>query len=174
MKPPILNIDAIELQPWGHGVPLPGAAQARDCYRARIGFLSRSLGAQKLGYNLTVLAPGKSAFPFHSHTVNEEMFFIVEGTGEIRFANARHAVRAGDVIACPPGGPASAHQIVNTSRADLKFLAVSTRLSPEVAEYPDTGRFGLLAEMAPGADGKPRDLRFVGREDETLDYWEGE
>jgi len=174
MKPPILNIDSIELRPWGHGVPLPGAAQASDRYQARIGFLSGPLGAHKLGYNLTVLAPGKSAFPFHCHSVNEEMFFIVEGAGEFRFADARHAIRTGDVIACPPGGPATAHQIVNTSQADLKFLAISTRLSPEVAEYPDTGKFGLLAEMAPGVDGKPRELRFVGRPDETLDYWQGE
>ncbi len=174
MKPPILNINAIELQPWGHGAPLPGAAQASDRYQASIGFISRPLGAKKLGYNLTVLASGKSAFPFHCHSVNEEVFFIIEGAGEIRIADVRHAIRAGDVIACPPGGPETAHQIVNTSQADLKFLAISTRLSPEVVEYPDTGKFGLLAELAPDVDGKPRELRFVGRAEETLDYWLGE
>src|SRR6187402_1012034 len=79
MTPPILNIDALELQPWGYGLPIPGAGQASDRYQARIGFASRQLGAKKLGYNLTVLPPGKSAFPFHCHSVNEEMFFVVEG-----------------------------------------------------------------------------------------------
>src|SRR6187551_2465165 len=61
----ILNIDALELQPWGHGLAIPGAGQASDRYRARIGFASHQLGAKKLGYNLTVLPPGKSAFPCH-------------------------------------------------------------------------------------------------------------
>jgi uncharacterized cupin superfamily protein len=61
-----------------------------------------------------------------------------------------------------------------TSEADLKFLAVSTRLSPEVCEYPDTGRFGLLAEMPGAADGKPRELRFMGRAGASLEYWQGE
>jgi len=153
---------------------MPGAGQASERYQARIAFLAARLGAKKLGYNLTVLPPGKSAFPFHSHSANEEMFFIIEGHGEVRIGDERHAIRAGDVIACPPGGAETAHQITNTSETDLKFLAVSTKLSPEIAEYPDTGRFGVLAEMPPGADGQPRMLRFVGREGETLEYWKGE
>ena len=37
-----------------------------------------------LHYNLTAVPPGKRAFPFHNHRVNEEMFFILEGTGEVR------------------------------------------------------------------------------------------
>lgn len=174
MTSSILNLDALDLQPWGHGVAIPGAGQPNDRYQARIGFVSRKLGAKKLGYNLTVLPPGKSAFPFHCHSVNEEMFFVVEGQGEIRLGDDRHPIRAGDIIACPPGGPETAHQLVNTSQAELKILAVSTRLSPEVCEYPDTGRFGLIAEMPSSADGKPRDLRFIGRANESLEYWQGE
>ncbi len=171
---PILNIDSVEFQPWGHGVSIPGAGEASERYQARIAFIGVPLGAKKLGYNVTVLPPGKSAFPFHSHSVNEEMFFVLEGEGEIRIGDARHAIRQGDVIACPCGGPETAHQITNTSQADLKFLAVSTKISPEIAEYPNTGRYGILAEMPPGKDGKPRMLRVVVREGETLEYWRGE
>jgi uncharacterized cupin superfamily protein len=174
MTAPILNIDALDFQPWGHGVSIPGAGHASDRYQARIAFAGRHLGAKKLGYNVTVLPPGKSAFPFHCHSVNEELFFVIEGQGELRFGDARHAIRVGDLIACPAGGAETAHQIINTSEADLKFLAVSTRLSPEVCEYPDTGRFGLLAEMPAAADGKPRQLTFVGRAGESLEYWQGE
>jgi hypothetical protein len=60
---------------------------------------------------------------------------------------------------------------------DDRFAAAASEgygSSPEVAEYPETGRFGLLAEMPPTVDGKPRELRFVGRSDESLDYWLGE
>lgn len=174
MTLPILNIDALELRPWGHGLAIPGAGQASDRYQAHIGFASRALGAKLLGYNLTILPPGKSAFPFHCHSVNEEMFFVVEGEGELRLGAVRHPIRAGDIVACPPGGPETAHQIRNTSQAELKFLAVSTGLSPEICEYPDSGRFGLLAELPSAADGKPRELRFVGRAADSLEYWQGE
>jgi uncharacterized cupin superfamily protein len=174
MTPPILNIRALQLQPWGYGVSIPGAGQASERYQARIGFASRQLGAKKLGYNLTILPPGKSAFPLHSHSVNEEMFFVVEGRGELRLGDARYPISAGDMVACQPGGPETAHNILNTSGADLKFLAVSTQLLPEVCEYPDTGRFGLLAEMPSATDGKLRELRFMGRAGDSLEYWQGE
>jgi uncharacterized cupin superfamily protein len=166
MNRPILNIADLEFRPWGHG----------GRFEARLGAIASRLGAQKLGYNLTVLPPGKRAFPFHNHRVNEEMFFVVDGEGELRIGDARHSIRSGDVIACPPGGPETAHQIVNTSQsADLRYLAVSTRLSPDVAEYPDSGKFGVLAEFPPGADGKPQMLRFIGRTQASAeDYWEGE
>ncbi len=40
------------------------------------------------------------------------MFLILEG--ELRFGNERFAIRKHEVIACPPGGPEGAHQIINT------------------------------------------------------------
>ena len=165
MTRPIVNLADLEFRPFGHG----------ERFEARIGAIGARVGAQKLGYNLTVLPPGKCAFPLHSHRVNEEMFFVVEGSGEIRIGGERHPIRAGDVIACPPGGPESAHQIINTAPSgELKYLAVSTRMYPEVAEYPDSGKFGVMAELPPGPDGKPQVLRFLGRFAGSLDYWDGE
>jgi uncharacterized cupin superfamily protein len=139
-----------------------------------MGAIASRLGAQKLGYNVTAVPPGKRAFPFHNHRVNEEMFFILEGTGEVRIGEAVHPIRAGDVIACPPGGKETAHQIVNSGAAELKYLAVSTRLSPDIAEYPDSGKFGVLAEFPAEAGGKPQAFRFVGRESIAVPYWDGE
>lgn len=166
MKPHILNIDDLEYRKWGHG----------DRFAARLGAIGERLGADKLGYNLTVLAPGKSAFPFHSHRVNEEMFFVLEGEGEVRIGADVHPIRPGDVIACPAGGPETAHQIRNTSaERELKVLAVSTRLSPEIAEYPDSGKYGIMAQLPPDEDGSPQQLLFITREQATLeDYWSGE
>ena len=169
----IVNIADLEFRKFGHGVSYPGAENPPEQFEARLGDIGRRLGAEKLGYNLTVVPAGKRAFPFHNHRVNEEMFFIVEGEGEVRIGSERFPIRRGDVIACPPGGPETAHQIVNTSSADLKYLAVSTRVSPEVADYPDSGKFGVLAEF-PGPDGKPQPWRFVARSGTNLDYWDGE
>lgn len=140
----------------------------------RAGFIGTRVGAEKLSYNLTAVPSGKRAFPFHNHRVNEEMFFILEGSGEVRIGAGVYPVRAGDVVACPPGGRESAHQLINTGKTELKYLAVSTKLSPEVAEYPDSGKFGILAEYPPAADGTPQGFRFVGRETLNIDYWEGE
>lgn len=172
MGKPIINIEDVALHPRPEAIAPTGPAAER--FDARMGFIGPAIGAQKLGYNLTAVPPGKRAFPFHNHHVNEEMFFVLEGTGEIRFGEATYPIRTGDVIACPPGGRETAHQIVNTGDAELRYLAVSTRLSPEIAEYPDSDKFGVLAELSSGADGQPRAFRFVGREGESLDYWAGE
>lgn len=168
MTRPIINIADLEFQGFGHG-----AVDAPEQFEAKIGDIGRRLGSQKLGFNLTVVPPGKRAFPFHSHRNNEEMFFVVEGGGEVRIGDARFPIRQGDVIACPTGGPETAHQIINTSDADLKYLSVSTRLYPELCEYPDSGKFAVMAEVRP-AEGKPQMWRHVGRPENNLSYWDGE
>jgi uncharacterized cupin superfamily protein len=170
-KPPIVNGADLDFKP----VPNPIPAALADKYEGtRIGLIGPRVGARKLGYNVTVVPPGKRAFPAHNHHVNEEMFFVLEGEGEVRIGDARYPIKMGDVIACPPGGPETAHQIVNTGARELRYLAVSTKMTPEIAEYPDSKKFGVLAELAPGPDGKPRMFRFLGRADGSLAYFDGE
>jgi uncharacterized cupin superfamily protein len=53
---------------------------------------------------------------------------------------------------------------VNNSSDELVYLSVSTKLSPEIAEYPDSGKFGVLSA----------DVRFLGKLDLSLGYWDGE
>jgi uncharacterized cupin superfamily protein len=173
MPRPILNIDHVEFRAWGHNAGWPAGMNAKEHYQAKLGDIGRRLGAQKLGYNLTVVPAGKQAFPMHNHRTNEEMFFIVAGEGELRIGKEIHPLRAGDVICCPPGGADTAHQIVNTSTVELRYLAVSTRITPEIAEYPNSGKFGVFGEFT-GADGKPEIFRFVGRNGNAVDYWDGE
>jgi uncharacterized cupin superfamily protein len=172
MNRPILNIAEVELKPRPPAFAATGPAAER--FDARMGAIASKLGAQKLGYNVTSVPPGKRAFPFHNHRVNEEMFFILEGSGEVRIGEAVHPIRAGDVIACPPGGKETAHQIINSGSSELKYLAVSTRLSPDIAEYPDSGKFGVLAEFPAEAGGKAQAFRFVGCESNAVPYWDGE
>ena len=166
MTGPIVNIDDIEYHDWAHG----------DRFEAKLGDISSRIGAEKLGYNLTVLMPGKRAFPFHNHRVNEEMFFILEGSGELRIGTETYVVNKGDVIACPAGGPESAHQLINTSGSEeMKYLAVGTAESPEIAEYPDSKKVGVLAKFPAQGDGKPTVMRYIIRDQADMsDYWEGE
>ena len=162
MRKNIVNIDEIELSPRpAHFAPIGAAAER---FEARVGQIAAKIGAKKLGYNLTAVPPGKRAYPFHSHRVQEEMFFILEGAGEVRIGAERFPIRAGDIIACPTGGPETAHQIVNTGTTELKYLAVSSRGSAEICEYPDSGK------IAGFGDG----VRFVFRAGEQAGYWDGE
>jgi uncharacterized cupin superfamily protein len=138
-----------------------------------MGSVSARIGARKLGYNITVVPPGKRAFPCHNHRVNEEMFFVLEGSGEVRIGGQTYPLRAGDFLACPPGGPETAHQIVNTGTTELKYLAVSTLEYPEICEYPDSGKF-LIAETGRNADGSVTGFRHTGRAESAVDYWDGE
>jgi len=165
MNKPIVNIDDLDFMDWGHG----------DRFAARFGLISRKLGSRGLGYNLTVVPAGKRAFPFHSHRVNDEMFFVVSGRGEVRIGDHRWKIREGDVIACPPGGPETAHQIINNSDSELKYLAVSTTVSPEVAEYPDSDKVGVIMELDSKQNGMPEMWRLMMKNESTrVDYWEGE
>lgn len=172
MPKPIMNMADVELQPRPSAFAPSGPVAER--FDARMGSIGLRIGAQQLGYNLTVVPPGKRAFPFHSHRVNEEMVFVLQGTGEIRIGDNVYPIRAGDVIALPAGGKETAHQVINSSAEELRYLAVSTKLTPEIADYPDSGKFGVLAELPAGADGKSQRFVFVGRESESLNYWEGE
>lgn len=120
--------------------------------RQRIG---RAIGAKKLGYSYFVVPPGKTAFPFHTHYSNEEMIFIFEGEGTLRFGKEETAVSAGMFIAFPPG-PEHPHQLINTSNTDLRYLVVSTMEYPDLSEYPDSNKIGAYATSA--ADGGFRAL----------------
>jgi uncharacterized cupin superfamily protein len=171
MGKPILNIADIE--PRAMPASFMPKGPAAELFELRMGEISTRIGARKLGYNLTSVLPGKRAFPFHNHRINEEMFFVLEGQGEVRIGAERHPIRQGDIVACPPGGPETAHQIINTGETELKYLAVSTLIYPEICDYPDSRKF-LVAEGQRDADGKSQGFRHIGRAESALDYWDGE
>lgn len=155
--PPIINLDDIKLDDFGHG----------ERFAARLGRVGRTLGMQKIGCGLVVLAPGKRAWPYHGHYAQEEAFIILDGRGTLRYADAEYPVKTGDVIFTPPG-PARAHQIVNDSDAPLKYLALSSMDSPEICYYPDSQKTGAFHVTDRGFAG------FMSRDGELADYWDGE
>lgn len=63
--------------------------------------------------------------------------------------------------------------MINTGTLELKYFVISAMLSPEIAEYPDSGKFGVLAEYPAGPDGQPQGFRFVGHSTLSLDYSDG-
>jgi len=138
-------------------------------YTSRRAQFSASIGARKLGYNLTELPPGKAQCPFHSHREEEEMFLILEGEGELRFGDKRFKIRRHDVIACPTGGPEVAHQIINTGETTMRYLSLSNNSPTEICEYPDSNKVGVFV-AASGAPG----LRKMFRGEVCVDYYDRE
>ena len=90
---------------------------------------------------VTIVPPGKKAFPFHVHHNKHELFVILEGTGVYRFGAETYPIKAGDILAAPAGkGAEMAHQIVNTGTSELKYLGISDQSTTDVMEYPDFGQ----------------------------------
>jgi uncharacterized cupin superfamily protein len=154
----VVNLDELELEAFEKGATFASRS-------ARIG---PRVGARDLGYSYDIVPPGKRSCPFHSHHAEEEMFFVVKGTGTLRYGNDTRKIRAGDVICCPVGGPETAHQIVNDSDADLAYISVSTMMPAEVCEYPDSGKIGAYGGNSPSR------LKHMTTADAAVDYWKDE
>ena len=135
--------------------------------RKRVGM---KIGAQKLGYSFFKVAPGKTAFPYHTHSGNEEMIHIIDGSGVLRFGTEEIAVTSGDVIACPPGLD-YAHQLINSGAAELTYLVVSTMEYPDISQYPDSNKIGAYATTAGGAE---PGFRALYVRDKNVNYYDGE
>lgn len=103
-------------------------------------------GGHPFDVEFFTIPPGAANFPFHAHAAQWEMFLIVSGSGEVRGAEGRVAVTAGDHILCPPGEP---HQIHNTGETDLTYYIVADHPRADIATYPDTP--GKLV-IKPGLD----------------------
>jgi uncharacterized cupin superfamily protein len=89
-----------------------------------------------------VTAPGN---PCHKHHVIDELFYIRSCSGEYRMDDRSLPLRAGDLVAAPAA--TEAHQIINRSAAEPRFLAFSTSGAGDIVEYPDGGKVGVSAGM---------------------------
>lgn len=142
-------------------------------YELRRKCLALAAGGTRLGCSLYEVPPGKRSFPYHYHLGNEEAFYILEGTGTMRLPSGEVPIKAGDYIALPLGEK-SAHQIVNTSSAPLRYLCMSTMSEPDISVYPENGKVGFFAGAAPGGRMEHRTLEGFVMLDSRVDYWHGE
>lgn len=156
---PVMNLDEVEFDD----------IEENGSYTSSRAQIASHIGAKKLGYNLTVLPPGKVQCPFHSHHGEEEMFFILEGEGELRFGDTRYPLRKHDVIACPTGGAEVAHQIINTGTTTMRYLALSTLSEVDACEYPDSNKISIVTGQRADSG-----VRKMFRSENTVDYYDRE
>ena len=114
-----------------------------------------------LGVNLSRVPPGRTACPFHSHQLEDEVFIVLEGRGTLRYGEDRFEIGPGDCISCEAGSGLS-HQIGNTGDVDLLYLSIGYNDPNEVCTYPDSdtvmvrslGKVGRFESTKYG-DGEP-------------------
>lgn len=161
----IVNVFNLEPEP----LPAPYAPTGAGavCYEPRLARLAGTPGSSRLGANLLVLAPGKCAFPFHSHRGSDELFFIISGSGVLRYGEKAYPIREGDFISCHAGGPETAHQIRNDGTEELRYIAIGTNPTIDIVGYPDTNKF--KSHTLPGEAAAFDEIARVGQ---GGDYWD--
>jgi uncharacterized cupin superfamily protein len=113
--------------------------------RARLG--ARAAGAQATGLNHVVLAAGAGGAPAHCHSLEEELFVVLDGEGLLELwergaeAPGEQPLRRGDVVA-RPAGTGVAHSL-RAGSAGLTYLAYGTREPNDMCFYPESGRVSL-------------------------------
>jgi len=131
--------------------------------------VARNAGATELGGTLYELGPGADGIPVHIHHGMEELAIVVAGKVTLRTLDGDTELVPGDIVAFPRGRR-GAHAMVNLSDAPARYLMLSTKVMPEVVEYPEDGTVRVLtrppfAPPEPGEDPADRLMLLFDRSD---------
>ena len=121
--------------------------------------LGRAAHSRRSGLQHVTIEPGARNAVRHCHSVEEELFVVLEGAGAVLLGDERHPVWSGSVVARPPAtGVAHAFEAGDDG---MTLLAYGTRDPSDMCWYPDSSKVSF------------RGLRVIARV-EALDYWDGE
>jgi uncharacterized cupin superfamily protein len=146
--PTIVNLGEVERERFGQG--------RVSAQRRRLG---TAIGSVSTGLNHVEVEPGKWGTPLHCHSLEEELFVVLDGDGVVALGEEEIPVRRGSVLARPP-----ATRIAHAFRAGdagLTYLAYGTREPADVCYYPRSNKIAF------------RGVGLIARV-ERLDYWDGE
>ena len=134
--------------------------------------LGIAAGSERTGINRIALPPGEEGAPPHCHSLEEEIFVVLDGSGVLELwptpgayrldpevEKEVHRLRAGHVVSRP-----AATRIAHYFRAEDKtftFLAYGTRKANDICYYPRSNKINF------------RGVGIIARL-ESLDYYDGE
>ena len=132
--------------------------------------VSDAAGSQKSGLKWSIRAPGAEVAIPHCHSAEEEAFIVLEGDGTLELwpsplpasrgvKGETHPIRAGHVIARPPGTRVS--HFIKAGPSGMTCLVYGTRDPNDIVYYPRSNKIAW------------RGVGVLGRI-ENLDYWDGE
>jgi uncharacterized cupin superfamily protein len=120
--------------------------------------------ARQCAVSVYEIPPGKSAYPYHYHTMNEEAFYIISGRGILKTPSGEQEVSAGDFLFFP-ASEKGAHKLTNSSETDmLVYLDFDTHNEIDAAFYPDSGKIGIWG----------RNINQLYKVSQQVEYYEGE
>ncbi|HUP56732.1 MAG TPA: cupin domain-containing protein [Bdellovibrionota bacterium] len=156
----IVNLEKLEFVQEGKTRPYE--------YEVAPAALASALGAQKLGFNVSILPPGQFTCPYHFHHSEEELFLVLDGKCMLRQAGKFREVGKGDLIFFTTS-PEGAHQFYNHTSEPCTLFAISTKDPLEVAEYPDSGKImvGKLRKVFKAED----TVEYLRDEEDPSVYW---
>jgi uncharacterized cupin superfamily protein len=144
----IVNVDELDPEPWGQG---DVSVEWRD--------LGVAAGSVNTGINYNRVPPGKLSGPPHCHSLEEELFVILDGDGVCLLGEDEHPVRRGHVVARPAS--TRVPHAFRGGNGGLTMLAYGTRDANDIAYYPRSNKVNL------------RGIGVIFRA-ERVDYWDGE
>jgi uncharacterized cupin superfamily protein len=130
----------------------------------RISLPAEAAGSKRTGLRHCEVLPGLLSMPPHCHALEEEIFVVLDGDGQLLLWEedgvVEHPVRAGSVVARPPGtGVSHAFRGGDTG---MTLLMYGTRESGEICYYPRSGKVFFAG------------IGLITRVGEPLDYWADE
>lgn len=106
----------------------------------------RTADGVRVGMSRIEVAPGAQSTPAHEHTAEEELFYVLSGTGMWWHDGATTAIGGGDVMFAAPG--TGAHTVIAGDEG-IDVLAFGPRREIEVTHLPRPGvlRIGGVATV---------------------------
>jgi uncharacterized cupin superfamily protein len=123
-----------------------------------------------LGMSLYELEARQTQCPYHFHHGADELLLVLRGRPTVRTPDGERELEPGDVVHFPKG-PAGSHQVINRTDEPARYVVASTNVSPEVCEYPDSGK---VASFSRQASSRGERLVTMHRFDDAVDYLDGE
>ena len=108
---------------------------------SRLRALGRAAGAVKAGLNHVTLPAGVAGPAPHVHALEEELFYVLAGSGTLTLGADEHPLTAGDIVARPPG-TGVAHSL-RAAQDGLTYLVYGTREAGDSVYYPTRGQVRL-------------------------------
>lgn len=111
--------------------------------------LRRQLGAA-LSSAVWELDPGATQSPYHFHHGGEEFLIVLRGSPTLRSPEGDRELKEGEVVHFPRGQE-GAHQVSNRSSEVARYVIAASQGTPEIVEYPDSGKIAAMARTETSA-----------------------
>jgi uncharacterized cupin superfamily protein len=121
--------------------------------------VSRAAGSVTTGLQHVVVEPGAASGTLHCHSLEEEIFVILDGDGVLVLDDEETPVSRGHVISRPPSTGVS--HMFRAGDGGLTYLAYGTRDPADICYYPRSNKIAF------------RGVGVIARL-EKLEYWDGE